>query len=85
LHSRVEVVPGSGLDVRFDYDRHYCRHFARNPSTWTLELCERYLKKLGANISLSIDGKTQRRSLSARQTITIPPGVGTRSVHLRVE
>jgi len=83
LHSRVENVPASGLHVRFDYDPHYCRHFARNASRWTLELSDRYLKKLGTKVFLSIDGKTERRSLSERQTITIPPGVGTRSAHLR--
>ncbi|UCC98897.1 MAG: hypothetical protein JSW66_03200 [Phycisphaerales bacterium] len=85
LHSRIEVVPGNGFHIRLEYDPHYCRHFAENLSNWTLQLSERYLKKRGANISLSIDGKTERRSLSARQTITIPSGVGTRSVHLQIE
>jgi hypothetical protein len=85
LHSRIEVVPANGLRVQFDYDPHYCRHFAKNPSMWTLELSDRYLKKLGTKVSLSLDGKTERRSLSERQTITIPPGVGTRSAHLRPE
>ena len=85
LHSRVEVIPANGLHVRFDYDPHYCRHFAGNPSRWTLELSDRYLKKLGTKVYLSLDGKTERRSLSERQTITIPPGVGTRSAHLRPE
>jgi hypothetical protein len=71
--------------VRFDYDPHYCRHFFRNASRWTLELSDRYLKKLGTKVSISLDGRTERRSLSERQTITIPPGVGTRSAHLREE
>jgi len=85
IHSRVEVVPANGLQVRFDYDPHYCRHFAKNPSRWTLELSDRYLKKLGTKVSLSLDGKTERWSLSERQTITISPGMGTRSAHLRPE
>jgi len=85
LHSRIDVVPGDGLDIRFEYDPHYCRYFAKKPSTWTLQLSERYLKKLGTQGALSLDGKAERRSLSDRQTVTIPPGVGTRSARLRPE
>ncbi|MEK7750814.1 MAG: hypothetical protein AAB654_02780, partial [Acidobacteriota bacterium] len=70
---------------RFEYDPHYCRYFAKNPSKWTLQLSERYRKRLGTQGSLSLDGKAERRSLSERQTITIPPGVGTRSARLRPE
>ncbi|MHC4357047.1 MAG: hypothetical protein ACYS0H_30485 [Planctomycetota bacterium] len=83
LHTRIEVVPGKGLGVRLDYDPHYCRHFAENPSKWTLQLSDRYLKKLGANISVLLDGRTERRPISKRLTITIPPGLGARSVRLR--
>ncbi len=83
LHSRIEVVPGKGLDLRFAYDPHYCRHFAENPSKWTLQLSDRYLKKLGAKASIFLDGRAGQRSVSERQTITIPPGAGTRSVYLR--
>jgi len=83
LHSRVDVVAGGGLDMRFEYDPHYCRYFAKNPSKWTLELSERYRKKLGTQSSLSVDGKVERRSVSERQTITIAPGVGTRSARLQ--
>jgi len=69
--------------VRFAYDPHYCRHFAENPSKWTLQLSDRYLKKLGAKASILIDGRAGRQSVAERQTITIPPGVGARSMHLR--
>jgi hypothetical protein len=83
LHSRVEVVPGIGLAVQFDYDPHYCRHFAENPSKWTLQLSDRYLKKLGTRVSIFLDDRAGQHSVSEQQIITIPPGVGTRSVHLR--
>jgi len=85
LHSRIEIVPAGGLQVRFDYNPHYCRHFAKNTSKWTLQLSDRYLNKLGTKVSLSLDGKTQQRSLSERQTITITPGVGAHSANLRPE
>lgn len=85
LHSRIEVVPGRGLGVRFDYDPHYCRHFAENPSKWMLLVSDRYLKKLGTKVSILLDGRTGQQSLSKRQTITIPPGVGTQCVHFQAE
>jgi hypothetical protein len=85
LHSRIEVVPAGGLHLRLGYNPHYCRHFDKKPSKWTLQLSDRYLKKLGPKASLSIGGKTEQRSLSEQQSITIPPGVGTRNIHLRPE
>ncbi|NOR67980.1 MAG: hypothetical protein GQ528_11555, partial [Woeseiaceae bacterium] len=85
LHSRIEIVPTSGLKILFNYDPHYCAHFAGSPSMWTLELSERYQKKLGTKVSFSFDGKTELRSLSERQSITIPPGIGTRSAQLLSE
>lgn len=83
LHSRIDVVPGAGLEMRFEYDPHYCRCFAGKPSTWTLQLSERYLKKFGARGSLSLDGKVETTPLTQRQTITIQPGVGSRVAVLR--
>ncbi len=85
LHSRIDIVPGAGLEMRLEYDPHYCRYFAKNPSMWTLQLSERYLKKLGAQGSVSLDGEVERRSLSERQTITLRPGVGTHSARVRPE
>ena len=85
LHSRVDIVPGNGLEMRFEYNPHYCRYFGKNPSTWTLQLSERYLKKLGTRGALSIDGKVVHRSLSERQTIPIRPGVGPHTARVRPE
>jgi hypothetical protein len=83
LHSRIEVAADDGLDIRIEYDPHYCRHFAGNPSRWTLQLSDRYLKKIGEKVRLSLDGETERCSLTQRQTIKIPSGVGDRRVQLR--
>jgi hypothetical protein len=85
LHSRIEIVPTNGLKMLFNYDPHYCGHFARNPSRWTLELSESCLKKLGTKASFSLDGKTELRSLSHKQSFMIPSGIGTRSAQLLPE
>jgi hypothetical protein len=79
LHSRIDIVPTSGLKMLFNFNPHYCRHFAENPSTWTLELSERYQKRLGTKVLFSLDDKTKLSSLSQKQSITITPGIGTRS------
>lgn len=85
LHSRIDIISAGGLKMLFNYDPHCCGHFAGNPSRWTLELSERYLKKLGTKASFSLDGKTELRSLSERQSITISPGIGTHSAQLLSE
>jgi len=82
LHSRIDIVPTSGLKMLFNYDPHYCRHFAGNTSRWTLELSERYQKKFGTKVSFSLDGKTKLRSLSQKQSITIQPGTGAHNMQL---
>jgi hypothetical protein len=85
LHSQIDIIPTRGLKMRFNYNSHYCRHFARNPSRWTLELSERYLKKLGTRVSLSLNGKRELRPTSQRQSITIPSGIGIHSAQLLPE
>jgi len=67
----------------FDYDSHYCRYFSNHKSTWTLELSDRCRKKLGKNISIIIDGKSRKITLTRSQTITIPQGVGSHKVEIR--
>ncbi len=85
IHSNIDIVPSDGLKILLNYDPHYCTHFARNPSVWTLELSERYIKKLGTKVSFSLDGKTRLLSISQKQSITVPPGVGIRSAQLTPE
>ena len=83
VHSRIEVVPASGLHVLLDYDPHYCRRFAKNPSKWTLQLSDRYRKKLGRNATIVIDGKSKRMTLTRSQAIDIPAGVGRHRVVIK--
>ena len=83
LHSRVERSAAGGLMLDIDYEAHYCRHFAKNPSKWTLELSEDYLKKAGQGATVSVDGRAAQRALAGRTVITIPPGVGRHRVEIR--
>jgi hypothetical protein len=85
LHSKIDIIPVRGLKIFFNYDPHYCGHFAGNPSKWTLELSDHYLKKLGTKVYFSLDSKMELRSLTERQSITIPQGIGIISAQFRSE
>jgi len=66
-----------------DYDPYYCRHFAQHPSRWTLEFSDRYLAKLGKQVAVTIDGKTEVRAGAQRQRIELSSSVGSRKVDIR--
>ena len=84
-HGEVDVCNDGALAIRIRYDDHYCRHFTKRRSHWTLEFSDRYRKRLGRRISVDIDGKVEKRVLAARQTLTLPAGVGPRTVKIRPE
>jgi hypothetical protein len=84
LHSRIEVTEAEGLEMRFDYDPHYCRHFAKHASLWTLELSDRYLERLPGPVLLTVDGKRERRILARKQTVELSAGAESRHVVIRL-
>ncbi|MHC4407050.1 MAG: hypothetical protein ACYTG0_46145 [Planctomycetota bacterium] len=85
LHSRIEVIVADGLDMRFDYDPHYCRHFAGHSSRWTLELSDRYLERFAGDGLVTVDEKRDKRGITRRQTLELSPGVGSRHVIIRAD
>ncbi len=85
LHSRIEGPVSAGLRFDIDYDAHYCRHFAKNSSKWTLELSDDYLRKATQGAAVSVDGKAAQPVLAHRTLVTIPPGVGRHRVEVRTE
>ncbi|MBN1675053.1 MAG: hypothetical protein JXR37_28690 [Kiritimatiellae bacterium] len=80
LHTDLQATDGAGLTLDFGYDAHYCRHFEKNPSEWTLELSERYMKKLGKAATVSVDGAQVSAPSADRTVLTIPPGTGRHRV-----
>ncbi|MHC4120793.1 MAG: hypothetical protein ACYSWO_25155 [Planctomycetota bacterium] len=83
VHSDIDIQTEGALTIQLDYDGHYSRYFSNHESTWTLELSDRYRKKLGKNVSVIVDGKSSKITLTGSRTITIPPGVGTHKVEIR--
>jgi len=85
LHTRVDVTGSVGLAVRLDYDPHYCRHFAKNPSRWTLELSDEYRKRAGAGGAVSVDGQAEKQAVVGPTVIAFPPGEGSHQAQIRAE
>ncbi len=83
VHSDINIQAAGALTMLLDYDSHYCRYFSNHKSTWTIELSDRYRKKLGRNATIIIDGKSKRMALTRSQAIDIPAGVGRHRVVIK--
>jgi len=96
VHSNIDIqtapaTPGpdpyppvaGALTMLFDYDSHYSRYFSNHKSTWTLELSDRYRKKLGGNVTIIIDGKSKKMAPTRSQAIDIPAGAGLHRVVIK--
>ena len=71
--------------ISFYYDDHYCRYFENNPSLWTLELSDIFLKETGMDVIVSIDGKHLISNLKSKQVLEIPPGLGEHRMKILVD
>jgi hypothetical protein len=85
LHSDIGVKPKERLTILLNYDQHYCRHFEKKASMWTLELSDDFRKSVGGGASIYIDGKTTEIMLRSSQVLEIPAGLGTRTIEIRSE
>jgi hypothetical protein len=83
VHSNIDVQVGRALTMLLDYDSHYCRYFSNHKSTWTIELSDRYRRKLGRNATIVIDGRSRKMALTRSQAIDIPVGVGRHRVVIK--
>ena len=83
VHSNIDIQVAGALTMLLDYDSHYCRYFSNHKSTWTIELSDRYRKKLGRNATIIIDGKSKTMAPTRSQAIDIPAGVGRHRVVIK--
>jgi len=82
LHSKISDTGNSTFVIEFDYDEHYCKYFENKPSVWTLELSDSYIKKLGSEASVSVDGKPVLSELKINQRVEIPAGLGSHKLEI---
>lgn len=82
LHTNIESTKKNGLCIELNYDKHYCKHFGKNASLWTLELSDRYRKTFGKETVISIDGRETKTVTDSKQVIKIPSGTGIHRIEI---
>lgn len=82
LHTDITGQWGHGLILALRYDDHYCNYFGKKASTWTLELSDAVREMLGKSSFGRVDGKKLKTSLSAKQVIRVPAGLGTHRIEV---
>jgi hypothetical protein len=90
LHAGIRASGNEGLQLRFDFDDHYCAYFATHPSSWRLLLADPLAERWKSVPSPAtfVDRQAGKalhaESLSSGVlTIEIPPGLGTHTWTLR--
>jgi hypothetical protein len=76
LHAAIGRTAGNSFGIELYFDDHYCKHFENKSSFWTLELSERFIRLLGNNASISVDGRMGSTVPGTKQLIEIPAGLG---------
>jgi len=80
LHTSITSSEKNGIEIY--YNDHYCKHFEENPSSWTLEFSDDYIKNLDGNTFISINGKTVGINLKSKQVLEIPAGLGKHKIEI---
>ena len=90
VHTQIDFLSdGSGMQLAFAQDSHYCAYFSNHPSSWLLWLSDPLREYLGAShLEASIDGKPTNLKPQdfAKETLEIdlPPGLGSHTWKLEV-
>jgi len=69
------------VSFEIDYDPHYCQHFNKHSSRYTLELADWVSDEFGKNFQLEIDGKMISPDQSMFE-IEIPAGIGKHTIEI---
>ena len=84
LHSDISVSQTGGFCINLTYDAHYCKYFEKKPSRWTIELSDRFRKKLEPETMILVDGQKTLSMESSKEIVTVPPGLGRHRIELSV-
>ena len=82
LHTIVENKTGQGLTLQVDYDSHYCKHFEKKNSFWTLELSDEFKKNLPETRALYVDN-VRSQSSGQQVRVEVPAGLGAHTIEIR--
>lgn len=81
LHSVISVTEAN--DIQIFYDSHYSKYFETKPSSWTLELSDRYLKLMGNRFYIMADGEKLVDNPGSEQVIPIQAGLGVHKIEIK--
>ena len=82
LHTGMTGNHENNFGLELTYDGHYCKYFESKPSHWTLELSTGFLKNLGDEATILVDGKKVPGKTELKQLIEIPAGLGTHKIEI---
>lgn len=82
LHTLVENKAGGGFGLQLGYDDHYCRHFEKKNSFWTLELSDDFRKNFSSDLAVYVDN-VKSANMSNDSRIEVPAGLGIHTIELR--
>ena len=82
LHTGMEKNNESNFGLELTYDGHYCKYFESKPSHWTLELSNGFLKNLGDEPTILVDGNKVSGKTELKQLIEIPAGLGKHKIEI---
>jgi hypothetical protein len=80
LHALIENEAGSSFGLQLWYDDHYCKHFEKAGSAWTLELSDELRERI-AGASLYVDNKKVSSTIKSGR-IEIPAGLGNHTIKI---
>ncbi|HLN54344.1 MAG TPA: hypothetical protein VK207_00045 [Bacteroidales bacterium] len=81
LHTLIENEGDGSFGLQMRYDDHYCRHFEKTASSWTLELSDELRDKL-AGASLYVDNNKLEPVITTGR-IEIPAGLGNHTIEIK--
>ena len=82
LHTLIENITGQGLALQVEYDSHYCKHFEKRNSFWTIELSDELKKNLPETSAIYVDN-VRSQSSGQQVRVEVPPGLGTHVIEIR--
>jgi hypothetical protein len=82
LHTLIENKTGQGLALQVEYDSHYCKHFEKRNSFWTIELSDELKKDLPETSAIYVDN-VRSQSSGQQVRLEVPAGLGTHSIEIR--
>lgn len=81
LHALIGNTAAGGFGLQLRYDDHYCKHFEKKNSSWTLELSDEFLKNFPENSSVYVDNVKTGSAIQG--AVEVPAGLGTHTIEIK--